>query len=197
MMGATQHCSVLNLGDASAMRRVVIVADSTLVVHAIRIGLHDSGDFKLVGTANARTTSARIILGPAPDVILFDDMERSDRALELLGDIRREDEHVPVLMLSIHLDPDWLGRLFSAGASGVISRATRPAVLATLVRESLDGHIVHRPPMAAERQGTSRKPGSVNRAPASHSLQCNERVGAVSGLSDWRTRRHAHELTVA
>ena len=46
-------------------------------------------------------------------------------------------------MLSIHLDPDWLDRLFRAGANGVISKATHPAALATLVRETLNGHIVH------------------------------------------------------
>ena len=157
MMGATQQCSVLNLRDASAMRRLVIVADNSLIVQAIRIGFHKSGEFKLIGTANARTTSARTILGPAPDAILFDDMERSERALELLAEIRAEDENVPVLMLSIHLDPDWLDRLFRAGANSVISKATHPAALATLVRETLNGHIVHRPPAAA-RQPQARGP---------------------------------------
>ena len=53
MMGATQQCSVLNLRDASAMRRLVIVADNSLIVQAIRIGFHKSGEFKLIGTANA------------------------------------------------------------------------------------------------------------------------------------------------
>ena len=158
MMGATQQCTVLNLRDASAMRRLVIVADNSLIVQAIRIGFHKSGEFKLIGTANARTTSARTVLGPAPDAILFDDMERSERALELLAEIRAEDENVPVLMLSIHLDPDWLDRLFRAGANGVISKATHPAALATLVRETLNGHIVHRPPAAARHPQSSRGP---------------------------------------
>jgi DNA-binding NarL/FixJ family response regulator len=49
-------------------------------------------------------------------------------------------------VLSAQLDADWLDRVFGAAATAVISKATRPSTLATLVRETLNGHIVHRPP---------------------------------------------------
>ncbi|MBV9801667.1 MAG: response regulator transcription factor [Solirubrobacterales bacterium] len=41
------------------------------------------------------------------------------------------------------MDPDWLDAVFAAGAVGAISKATHPAALATLVRETIDGHVVH------------------------------------------------------
>jgi DNA-binding NarL/FixJ family response regulator len=41
------------------------------------------------------------------------------------------------------MDPDWLDAIFAAGASGAISKATHPAALATLLRETIDGHVVH------------------------------------------------------
>lgn len=129
----------------SALRRLVIVADNSLIVEAIRIGFRASGEFKLVGYANGHTTTARTILGAHPDAILLDDMDQSHRSIELMRSVRNEDETVAVLMLSVQLGQDWLDEVFGAGATAVISKATQPAALATLVRETLNGHIVHRP----------------------------------------------------
>ena len=129
----------------SACRRLVIVADNSLIVEAIRLGFRASGEFKLVGYANGHTTTARTILGAHPDAILLDDMDQSQRSIELLRAIRSEDKTVAMLILSIQLAEDWLDQAFSAGATAVISKATQPAALATLVRETLNGHIVHRP----------------------------------------------------
>jgi DNA-binding NarL/FixJ family response regulator len=124
----------------------VIVADNSLLVEAIRIGFRKSGEFNLVGHADGRRTSAETILGAQPDVVLLDDMDQSDRALELLRTIHEAATPVPVIILSMQLDAAWLERAFVAGATGVISKATHPAALATLVRETLNGHIFHRQP---------------------------------------------------
>ena len=76
-------------------------------------------------------------------------MDQSQQSIELLRSIRSEDQTVAVFMLSIQLDEDWLDQAFGARATAVISKATQPAALATLVRETLNGHIVHRPSQAA------------------------------------------------
>ena len=126
------------------MKRLVIVADNSLIVQAIRIGFRQSGEFNLVGRADGRRASAETIVGARPDVILFDDMDRCERALSLIREITALDETVSVLVLSVHLDPAWLERLFDAGAIGAISKATQPGALATLVRGTVNGHIYHR-----------------------------------------------------
>lgn len=148
MMGATPEVFGSDTQRTDAVRRLVIVADNSLIVEAIRAGFRGNGEFNLVGRADARRTSARTILGAEPDVILLDDLEQSERSLELLEEIRTDDEHIAVILLSIYLDADWLERAFAAGASGVISKATHPVALATLVRETLNGHIFHRHPAA-------------------------------------------------
>jgi DNA-binding NarL/FixJ family response regulator len=126
------------------MKRLVIVADNSLIVQAIRIGFRQSVEFNLVGRADGRRASAETIVGARPDVILFDDMDRCERTLSLIREITTLDETVSVLVLSVHLDPAWLERLFDAGAIGAISKATQPGALATLVRETVNGHIYHR-----------------------------------------------------
>ena len=50
------------------MKRLVVVADNSLIVEAIRIGLRTSGEFDLLGHANGRRTSARTIVDAAPDL---------------------------------------------------------------------------------------------------------------------------------
>jgi DNA-binding NarL/FixJ family response regulator len=126
--------------------RVVIVADDASLVRTVRVAFLASGDFDLASCANARRTSVQTIFDAQPDVILLDDMEQSDRALELVRAIRAADQTVPVIMLSGRLDSDWLDRAFSAGTNALISTAASPKALETLVRETLSGHIVHRPP---------------------------------------------------
>jgi len=147
MTGTIVESSVPRL--PTPRRRVVIVADNSLIVEAVRIGFRASCEFQLVGYANGRTTGARTILDAHPDAILLDDMDRSQRSIELLRAIRSEDRTVAILMLSIQLDEAWLDQAFGAGATAVISNATQPAALVTLMRETLNGHIVHRPMQVA------------------------------------------------
>jgi DNA-binding NarL/FixJ family response regulator len=128
----------------SRRKRLVIVADNSLIVEAIRMGLRKSGEFKLVGHADGRCSSAGAIVGVEPDVVLLDDMDHSERALALVRGIHAEDRRIAVIVLSIEMDPEWLHRALSAGATAVISKASHPVALATLVRETLAGHIFHR-----------------------------------------------------
>ena len=155
-MGATLESVASRAWQASVTKRLVIVADNSLVVQAIRTGFRESGDFTLVGYANPRRTAVRTILEAKPDVILLD-ANQSERALELIRSLRSEDDDVAIFVLSMQLDAGWLDEVFDAGATAVISRSTRSAALATLVRETLDGRIVHPRPSG---------PSSVMQTPA-------------------------------
>lgn len=126
------------------MKRIVIVADNSLIVEAIRAGLRRSGEFDLVGHANPRRTSAQTIVGVNPDVVLFDGVDGSPGTLELIRALKGEDENVSVILLCVEMNPEWLELAFDAGAGGAISKATNPVALATLLRETLNGHIFHR-----------------------------------------------------
>lgn len=143
-MGAGIESSDLGQRSVRSIKRLVIVADNSLIVEAIRIGFRQTGEFNLVGHADGRRATAETIIGAAPDVVLFDDMDRSERALELIGEIIAKKPAVAVIVLTVHMDRRWLQRLFDAGAIGAISKATQPVALATLVRETVNGHIYHR-----------------------------------------------------
>lgn len=124
-------------------KRLVIVADNSLIIEAIRVGLRESGEFRL-GQADLHRTSARTISAVKPDVVLIDDHECSDLVLELIAELKAEDERIAVMILSVELHEQWLSRLLDAGASAVISKATHPVALSTLLVETLNHHIFHR-----------------------------------------------------
>lgn len=126
------------------MHRLVVVADNSLIVEAISIGLRHSGEFKLLGHLDARAVSWRSIVEAAPDVVLIDDMDRSEEALELIRRTKTASPGIAVIVLTMAMDTDWLDAIFEAGARGAISKATHPVALATLVRETVSGHVVHR-----------------------------------------------------
>ena len=130
-------------GREGRLKRLVVVAENSLLVEAIAIGLRRSGEFKLLGHVNGRAGEVNTIMEANPDVVLVDDMVRSDRAIELVEEITAERGDVAVIVLTMSMEPAWLDAIFEAGATGAISKATHPVALATLVRETINGNVLH------------------------------------------------------
>jgi DNA-binding NarL/FixJ family response regulator len=126
------------------MQRLIVVADNSLILGAIAIGLRESGEFKLVGHVDARTASCRALADLEPDVVLVDDMDRFEPILGLIREVKAQIPRVTVIVLTIAMDMEWLEAIFGAGASAAISKATHPGALATLVRETISRHVVYR-----------------------------------------------------
>jgi DNA-binding NarL/FixJ family response regulator len=127
------------------MQRIVVIADNSLMLEAIALGLRESGEFKVVGHASTRGPSWRAIVETTPaDVVLIDDGEDLQLTLDLITHIRSGRPRVALLVLVMTMDPERLDAIFAAGATGAISKSTHPLTLATLVRETTNGHILHR-----------------------------------------------------
>jgi DNA-binding NarL/FixJ family response regulator len=125
------------------MKRLIVVADNSLIVEAIRGGMRDSGAFELAGYADASKTSAQMIAQTGADLVLLDEAGRSQEALELIRAIKEARSEITIIVLTVRMDGPWLARALEAGASGAISKSVHPTALATLVREAMSGHIVH------------------------------------------------------
>jgi DNA-binding NarL/FixJ family response regulator len=128
-----------------ATKRLVIVADNSLIVGAIKTGFRDNGGFNLLGYVDARRTSVSTILEAKPDVVLIDDMDHADEAIEFIRELHESNDDIAIMVLTVHMQGSWLDRAFKAGARGAISKAIHPLALATLVHETLSGNLVHAP----------------------------------------------------
>ena len=131
------------IGEWHPVKRLVVVAEDSLIVEAIAIALRKSGEFNLLGHLDPRSASVEKIVDAAPDVVLIDEMDQSDRAVELIQQIRAERDSVAVIVLTLAPASARLDEIFEAGAVAAVSKATNPAALATLIRETLDGRMLH------------------------------------------------------
>jgi len=125
------------------VKRLVIVADNSLIVDAIAIGLRKSGEFNVLGHIDPQTACDGSIAELDPEVVLVDDVGQSPQVVELIRKIKAGGPRIEVIVLTLVMEPRWLDQLFEAGAISAISKATHPGALTTLVRETLNGHVVH------------------------------------------------------
>jgi DNA-binding NarL/FixJ family response regulator len=157
------------------MKRLVIVADNPLIVGAIRTGLRDSGALDLLGYVDARKTSAARITQAGAEVVLVDEGDDSEPAIALIQNLREQDEDIKMIVLALRMEGEWLERAFAAGANGAMSKAIHPAALATLIRETVAGHIVHSPARLRVQSRVPRVQSRVPRAVAAEHSTLTER----------------------
>ena len=134
------------------MKRLIIIADHSLVAHSIRLALKQTTGFSVVGVIDGRVTARDALMDLRPDVVLVDEMhdaradgaERPDHAFARL---REAADHAPGaqrLLLTLHMDEERLNEVFEAGAHAVLSKGMHPVSLGTMLREVVRGNVVHR-----------------------------------------------------
>jgi DNA-binding NarL/FixJ family response regulator len=134
------------------MKRLLIVADHSLVAHSIRLALKQTAGFQVVGVIDGRDSASDALVDLCPDVVLVDDMHDPrvnglrdpDHALARL---REAVEHAPGaqrLLLTLRMNEGWMNEVFEAGAHTVLSKSMHPVSLGTMLREVVRGNVVHR-----------------------------------------------------
>jgi DNA-binding NarL/FixJ family response regulator len=126
------------------VKRLLIVADRGMVVHTIRLALRQTAGFEVIGFVDGRASASDALVEHHPDVVLVDDPEDSELALERLREAR---DHVPaaqLVLLTMRLDDGWLADVFDAGADAVLSKSMHPVSLGTTLREVVRGNVIHR-----------------------------------------------------
>jgi DNA-binding NarL/FixJ family response regulator len=134
------------------MKRLLIVADHSLVAHSIRLALKQTAGFQVVGVIDGRVSARDALLELRPDVVLVDDMHdpRADETRDpdhALARLRDATEHMPAaqrLLLTLRMNDAWMNEVFEAGAHAVLSKSMHPVSLGTMLREVVRGNVVHR-----------------------------------------------------
>ncbi len=125
------------------MKSVVIVADHTCVIEAIRNALRQTSGVRVLGFLDVRLAVTDALAEAAPDVVLVDEMHQPDHALARLREIRDQVPGAARILLTTRMDPRWVADAVEAGATAAISKGVHPATLGTLVRETAYGNLVH------------------------------------------------------
>jgi DNA-binding NarL/FixJ family response regulator len=105
--------------------RVVLADDHVLLRQGLQSLLDAEPDLEVVGQASSGDEAMACACTLLPDVVVMDVSMPGGDGIRATAKIRSECPAVRVLGLSRHLDPGYVRRLLSAGASGyVVKRAT-------------------------------------------------------------------------
>src|SRR4051794_3658940 len=126
------------------MKRLMIVADHSFVVQAIRLALRQTAGFELVGFFDGRGPVGEVLARVQPDVVLIDEMQEPEHALARVREISDAAPEVKTLLLTLRMESEWLDDVFEAGAHAVLSKTVHPVSLGTLLREIAHGNVVQR-----------------------------------------------------
>lgn len=127
------------------MKRLVILADHSLVVHAIRLALRQTVGLEVVGLLDGRLPVAEHLNDLRPDVVIVDDMRDTDGVTaSRLREAREALPDAKLVLLTLRMEDSDLEEVFAAGADTVISKDVQSVALGTLLREVAVGKIVQR-----------------------------------------------------
>jgi DNA-binding NarL/FixJ family response regulator len=118
------------------MKRVLIIADDAFVVQAIRSTLLRATDVEVVGSLDGRRPVGAQMLELHPHVVIVDDMENPDDALDRLREVGNVLPDAAALLLTLRGDREWTDQALAAGAQTVLSKTMHPFVLGAALRSA-------------------------------------------------------------
>lgn len=114
----------------------ILIADDHPIVRQI---LSDISDMEIAGEAvNAQETLDQVRVG-GWDVLVLDITMPDRSGFDILKELKHQQPHLPVLVLSIHGEEQFAVRVLKAGASGYLTKENAPAELIKAIRKVVDG----------------------------------------------------------
>lgn len=120
-------------------RRVLIVDDHPIVRQGLRRMIDPEPDLTVCGEAQTEREARTAIRDLDPDVVIVDISLAQGDGLELVRDVHAQRPKLPMLVLSMHDEAIYAGRLLAAGASGYIMKQAASDQLLAALRRVLDG----------------------------------------------------------
>jgi DNA-binding NarL/FixJ family response regulator len=121
------------------MIRVLIADDHPIVRQGLRQILSEIPDMEVAGVAaNAQETLDQVRTGEW-DVLVLDITMPDRSGFDILKELKHEQPHLPVLILSIHAEEQLAVRVLKVGASGYLTKENAPGELVKAIRKVMEG----------------------------------------------------------
>ena len=119
--------------------KVFVVDDHTVVREGIKRIITGTADMEVAGEAGNGRDAIIAILKNAYDVVLLDLTLPDMAGLDVLRTVKAKKPTLPVLVLSIHPEEQYAGRVFKEGASGYLTKESAPSDLVQAIRKVAQG----------------------------------------------------------
>lgn len=114
--------------------RVLLVDDSPLIRHGVKLILGRHKGIKIVGESETAAGALSIIRTSRPDVVVLDIRLGKDSGIQVLEGIRADYPEVRTLCLTAYDDPSSIQSAFLAGTDGFLMKDATGATIARVIR---------------------------------------------------------------
>lgn len=121
------------------MIKVLIADDHSIVRAGLRRLVEESGDMAVVAEADDGGEAIRRIRAARPDVAVIDLSMPGIDGLEVIRRIHPEFPQLPILVLTMHAETQYVVKAIEAGAMGYITKQSAPEQLVRAIRKVLGG----------------------------------------------------------
>jgi two-component system invasion response regulator UvrY len=115
--------------------KVLLADDHDIVRAGLRRIVEDSGDIEVVAEAADGREAIRQIQQTLPDVAVIDISMPGLDGLEVLGQLRHYYPKMPILILTMHEEEQYVVRAIAAGAKGYLTKRSAPEQLVKAIRK--------------------------------------------------------------
>ncbi len=117
------------------MIKVLLADDHGIVRAGLRRIVEDSADMEVVAEAADGKEAIRQARQQAPDVVVVDISMPGMDGLEVISQLRVYNPQLPVIVLTMHEEEQYVVRAFEAGAMGYITKRSAPEQLVEAIRK--------------------------------------------------------------
>jgi two-component system invasion response regulator UvrY len=115
--------------------RVLLADDHIIVRGGLRRILEESGDMEVVAEAAEGREALQQIHQTKPDVAVVDISMPGLDGLEVISQVRHYYPKMPILILTMHEEEQYVVRAIAAGANGYITKRSAPEQLVKAIRK--------------------------------------------------------------
>ena len=116
------------------MIRVLLADDHSIVRGGLARIIKDSGDIEVVAEAADGQEAIDQVHRTSPDVAIIDISMPGLDGLEVIGQLRQYYPKLPILILTMHEEEQYVVRAIGAGANGYITKRSAPEQLVKAIR---------------------------------------------------------------
>jgi len=124
--------------------RIAVADDHRLVLAGIRRAFERAPDMEIVAEAMTGRNLIALVEETGPDVVLLDLRMPDGDGLWTLGELRRKNPDLVVIVLSASESTQHIDQALGMGASSYVSKTINPLDLPSTVRQVVEGTVHHR-----------------------------------------------------
>lgn len=121
------------------MIKVLLADDHSIVRAGLRRIVEESGEMHVVAEAADGREAIRLVKKTAPDVAVIDISMPGLDGLEVIGRLQALQPKLPILVLTMHEEGQYVVRAIQAGAMGYLTKQSAPELLVKAIHKIYEG----------------------------------------------------------